>query len=273
MKKYKLIKEYPGSPKINTIVDHNYSNRMYNFCVADTENSEKWKEYWEEVKEKEYEILSFINKNDQIFEKTWQSPLYHHFYITFGFLLEEILTGNDNLNRITDKDLRSYQYQVKLEEFKIYSVKRLSDGEIFTIGDKYRNTAGTFTISNFDITDTELRVYAKEFGYGILSELKKVKQPLFKTEDGVSMYTGNTVWYTNINYRNLKNCIWSSIVEETEPFTPIKGLFSTKEAAEEYVVLNKPVLSIKDVLDNVPNNVVYDYIKPKLEELVKQKLK
>ena len=46
MKNYRLIKEYPGSPKLGTIVEHHYSNDMYGFCVSYTEKSDNWKIFW-----------------------------------------------------------------------------------------------------------------------------------------------------------------------------------------------------------------------------------
>ena len=48
MKKYKLIKTYPGSPKLGTILTH----EELQYC--------NWNEYYQEVVEKDYEILSLI---------------------------------------------------------------------------------------------------------------------------------------------------------------------------------------------------------------------
>jgi len=267
MKKYKLIKEYPGSSKLNSIEE---SNNV--FIIRDKYN---FKEYWEEIKEKDYEIVSFKST-----------------------------TKHPRPNEIITLDNNTYNYQIKpsdiscnIEEMLeslnnnyviLYSVKRLSDSEVFTVGDSVDTGGRPYKILSFE-TDDELKIRTKNphtswtDGLGVylrieddyrttIRNIQKVKkQPLFKTEDGVSMYTGNTVWHTNINYTNLKNCIWSSIVDQTEPFTPIKGLFSTKEAAEEYVVLNKSTLSINEVL-NVFNNGTTSF-KTGLEELVKQKLK
>jgi len=194
---------------------------------------------WEEIIEKEYEIVSFINKNNQIFEKTWQSPLYHHFYITNGYYLDEILTGKDDLNRIYDRNLRSYQHQVKLEEFKIYSVKRLSDGEIFTIGDKVNND----TLLQFELVNNEIHCnVGKDVGYNVLKlkSLLKTKQPLFKTEDNINIFEGDlyfSVFTSSFVLRKWKAFGTSIKVSHVKDF-------STKEAAEEYIVLNKPCLSI-----------------------------
>jgi len=279
MRRFKLIKKYPGSPKLNSVFNYwtdNISEQVYDGNIyIPLKIIEEYKEFWEEVKEKDYEILSFKST-----------------------------TKHPRPNEIITLDNNTYNYQIKpsdiscnIEEMLeslnnnyviLYSVKRLSDSEVFTVGDSVDTGGRPYKILSFE-TDDELKIRTKNphtswtDGLGVylrieddyrttIRNIQKVKkQPLFKTEDGVSMYTGNTVWHTNINYTNLKNCIWSSIVDQTEPFTPIKGLFSTKEAAEEYVVLNKPVLSINEIL-NVFNNGTTSF-KPKLEELVKQKLK
>lgn len=102
------------------------------------------------------------------------------------------------------------------------------------------------------------------------------KQPLFTTEDGVDVYEGDTVWHTNLN-PNLK--IYSSIVKYKKPFTPVAGLFSTKKAAENYIKMNKPCLSLNDVLSItnktsfVPEDFSKNLIKKELTKIVKQKLK
>ncbi len=222
---------------------------------------------WEEIKEKEYEILSFINKNNQIFSKTWQSVLYHHFYITFGFLLEEILTGKDDEYRIKNDGLRSSGYKVKDQEFKIYSVKRLSDGEIFTIGDDIENGKITeitlYTNGPIKNSQTWLGI-TSDMGIDLRDAKKVKKQPLFKTEDGVDIYEEDSYYPLAEDFVICNKCTYPAGHKAFK-------VFSTKEAAEEYVVLNKSTLSIKEVLD-VFNNGTTSF-KTGLEELVKQKLK
>lgn len=229
--------------------------------------------HWEEVKEKEYEILSFINKNNQVFEKTWQSkyPLYHYFYITNGFFLEEILTGKDNTNRLHNMSLRSYESKVKDQEFKIYSVKRLSDGEVFTIGDKVGINRPwiikEFTFVNFGTTEDILSACDEKGGTYISQLVKFVgKQPLFKTEDGIDIFEGDSYYPITEEFVICNKCTYPT-------GNKMFKLFSTKKAAEEYILMNKHCLSIKDVLHNVPNNAAYDFMKHRLQELVKQKLK
>jgi hypothetical protein len=67
--KYKLIKEYPGSPKLNTEVIYSEKHKIYNynFDTIYTEfpknQVENLPEFWELVIEKDFEILEFTSKN------------------------------------------------------------------------------------------------------------------------------------------------------------------------------------------------------------------
>jgi len=99
MIQYKLISEYPGSPKLGTIdwfdTDESGSSSNDNWKGTRFYNSNP--KFWQKVEEVDYEILS------------WISPS--------GRLETKIHSTYDSLHT------------------KIESVKRLSDGEVFTIGD------------------------------------------------------------------------------------------------------------------------------------------
>src|SRR5690606_33107946 len=101
---------------------------------------------------------------------------------------------------ITDREIKgNNKYDVK-----IYSIKRLSDGEVFTIGDKVRISKlqhdGSFTIDEFyfDCNNDKLLCNGKCTGNGHVSitKIEHCKKPLFTTEDGVEMFEGDTFyWY------------------------------------------------------------------------------
>lgn len=93
--KYKLIKEYPGSPKLDTICKYDKnpwsdSNSFLNPVL----NLKDYPEFWQPVVEKDYEILTVITNYNKFIEKVY------------------------------NQDLTIEPY------WKIHSVKRLSDGEI-----------------------------------------------------------------------------------------------------------------------------------------------
>ena len=224
--KYKLIKEYPGSPRLGNTIDN-----------LENDWIENYPEFWQEVVEKDYEILEVKGK-----------------YGAISSYIEEL-----------DNDLK---------DKTIFKIKRLSDGkeEIFTIGDKTNNG----TISKFEIDSNGVRVFFEEKpkNYHVsLNSIKHVKQPLFTTEDGVDIFEGDEVvcfdkedWIT----RNEKYKFQPFDVKDKNYL-----FFSTKEKAEEYILMNKPVLSLTD-LKNLGIFNETDYCKRMwitIKELVKQKLK
>lgn len=160
---------------------------------------------------------------------------------------------------------------LKSNIFKIHSVKRLKDGEVFTIGDK--TTEGI--ILKFELTAGTIGFYTDTHncwnGFGTWG--KKVKQPLFTTEDGVNLYSdkdevfsiergcfelfhtyyGKSICtYINGWYSQQFNNLTHSAHEHSDAV--IKDIkekfifFSTKEKAEEYILMNKPCLSLNDLL-------------------------
>ena len=136
MVKYRLIKQYPGSPKINTEATQ----------LSD-DSIECYPEFWEKVEDKDYEILSYEDNFGNVFSKKGD------------------LFTNDKL---------TYGPQYCLEYFKIYSIKRLSDGEVFTVGDKidfvqWEKEISKISLDERDSKNTHSRVVpylecGKDFG-------------------------------------------------------------------------------------------------------------
>jgi hypothetical protein len=167
MKKYRLIKEYPGSPRLGTTVKRIDNSTMYKtiedigypFLSITIENQP---EFWEEIVEKDYEILEYKTESGL----TLKAPFLEdseHFYIN--------------------------------QRCKIHSIKRLSDGEIFTIGDKVNHPlfSGNGIIKSFrtnTINNNLMRIkvnFIKKYedsddSVCFLKHLSKIKQPLFTTE-------------------------------------------------------------------------------------------
>lgn len=188
MKKYKLIKEYPGSPKLDTVIisttigSYDTDNNLKTYTIWGINkncdmgkfrlnNPEDYKEFWEEIIEKDYEILSFVVTTPKNALK-------------IGDTIEKIgltnmFTGRSidgiSFTRINEKNL------LKDSNWSIKSVKRLSDGEVFTIGDWYQNAYGRFQIDSFSLERDTIWVKAKEFGECRLQYISKVKEKLFTT--------------------------------------------------------------------------------------------
>lgn len=130
--------------------------------------------------------------------------------------------------------------------FSIHSVKRLSDGEVFTVGDMVETAVLTKpgVITSISLMFGTKMCLTVDSITSHISNFQKVKKPLFTTEDGVEIFEGDTIyginndWVVFSHYNDLQNKIkiWG-----------VKPIFSTKEKAEEYVLLNKPCLSLNDV--------------------------
>ena len=230
MKNYKLIKEYPGSPELGFILPHTIHTEINKgeYILYDriiTPN--KYIEFWEEVVEKDYEILEWVNPASKCFE---------------------------------------YSLRQINSTWIIKSVKRLSDGEIFTIGDKvkgFQSDTNPFTINNIYIRNNDLifASYPKDATvtkgrscYLTTYTPEKVKQPLFTTEDGVDIFEGDLYCSINVTFFNNygMQIAFSKKSPDLTPFwqsnRSVCRYFSTKEKAEEFIFMNKPCLSLNDLL-------------------------
>lgn len=244
MKKYKLIQWYPSLPKDFKIgsevtyyeVLEGYSDsnfEMSSTVEIETEEVENNSNFWEKVIPKEYEILSILDCNN----------------------IHKILPNGD------------FKYGIStissafIPEYPIHSVRRLSDDEVFTIGDKVRikklNHDGSFNISEFyfDCNNDKLLCNGKRTGNGHVSitKIEKVKIPLFTTIDGVDIYKDNdffSVVIPNLDGSGYKE--WTILNGKDLAYHTHKFLrhFSTKEKAENYILMNKPCLSINDIVLN-----------------------
>jgi hypothetical protein len=280
MKKYKLIKEYPGSPEVDTEIIKsyisnsslgNYDTYMIKgedwFKLDDPEN---YPEFWKLIIEKDYEILSFKVSNGYLYNKINNSD---------DYLLEE---------NVCDGETNTYDNMINNINYKIHSVKRLSDGEIFTVGDKLIDN---YIIREFEIKNNNLLTWFQKESFSsyikpiqgksgnsqfdYINSLKKIKQSLFTTEDGVDVFEGDNFY--NINNKDwlLRNIIKINLLDY-QTYYKNQINFSTKEKAEEYILMNKPCLSLNDVA------TIYKGINKKtnhpssqanqLKNLVKQKL-
>jgi hypothetical protein len=268
--KYKLIKKYPSSPEINT----ESSNTKTNFVF------ENYPEFWEKVVELDYKILSFKNPDNR-----------------------KIYSKNKEYFEPDDGSIAQRKYSYCLSFYEINSVMRLSDEKVFIVGQKLFKTSFTegsrhienkefpyddiitkigiiknhdFEIAGFkDIQDGKLMFSANNrYGnYNVsLENAKHCKEILFKTEDGVDIYEGNkfTTINKNLNIKTLQSFTGGYI---SIPDNKHIG-FSTKEKAEEYILMNKPCLSLNDVFNIFKGNAG-SIVKKKnyLEILVKSKLK
>lgn len=152
---------------------------------------------------------------------------------------------------------------------RIHSVRRESDQEIFAIGDKI--SWGETGIYEVTLTEFIIRQGRLKFYYNRLSgegspcdfldavRLHKIPTPtqpvvedkpiLFTTEDGVEIKEGNLFWYTNIHVWEVLSIAANNWSVNYVIVVNKYKTFSTKEAAEQYILENKPCLSLNDLLE------------------------
>lgn len=102
---------------------------------------------------------------------------------------------------------------------------------------------------------------------------KVIKQPLFKSEDGVDVFEGDS-WFT-VKKHNFSIFEGNIVTLDLRDSNNIR--FSTKQAAENYVICNKQCLSLTEILDTYAivaprNSPLYNKFKIKLVDLINSKL-
>lgn len=164
----------------------------------------------------------------------------------------------------------SEEYLLEAQNCKIFSVRRTSDGVVFTVGDEIEyfgigNIWHTDTIKSFKLLThvgeqvANMNVMIDECGCELLSKIKKTKsqppssttkEPLFRTEDGKDIFEGDSCFILSMSN-------WYVAPVSHAPSKPFYGVnnegfkyFSTQEAANEYVLMNKPCLSVKDIMND-----------------------
>lgn len=241
MKRYKLKKWYPSLPKeikVDTEVVYypaaeTYSDNpsgLESIVDLHPEEVENNPEFWEEVEEKEYEILSFKH-------------LYGNTYTKLG--------SRDKFYLVPEKPYTEEQL-LEQKDTSIHSIKRVSDGEIFTIGDRVRikklQYDGSFDITRFyfDCNGDKLLCNGERCGNGHVSITKiEKKRVVLVTDDGVDLFVGDKYY---VPQKNTKLGVLEFTVEPLEYDSSIKR-FSSTEKARKYMLRKTVCLSMEDVYD------------------------
>lgn len=221
MRKFKLIKEYPGSPKLNTIVyktkniDKDFYIQVFGgFGTDNISIIENQPEYWEEIKEKKWKINS-------------------------------------------------------LEDGKIYSIKRLKDNQIFTIGEEIEEGI----ISNIVVTEEDVHIrIAKRWLY-LEHANKKIHKLLFITEDRKEIFDNykGQLYIVNKNTLELK----SGLVVDYDKFLATYNCknflyFYSFYEVKNYIIMNTPCLSLKDITKIYVTADKHDFANHKIGNKYKQ---
>jgi len=168
---------------------------------------------------KDWEIVSFKLQDGTIFDKK-ESGLY-------GLLGDGIIPEKDMIEKCHE----------------IYEVRRIRDNLVFKVGDE----TNWGKVKGFRIvgeTNKMVVEYAAIGDWQFLSSVEKVihKVLLFTTEDGVEIFKHGAAFYVQDDFN--WNIVSHSGIFEKRPFP----YFSTREKAEQFILDNKPCLSLNDLL-------------------------
>lgn len=187
---------------------------------------------WEEILELEYEIVKLKSKNG-------------------------VVSTYEQVSNVYKSRTEWVEAFLKIKVWFIDSIKRLSDGEIFSIGDQIKGKGLlTYTINDFHVVSNSLVMIRAQSDHCSttsistpIKEAEKVKRILFTTEDGVDVFENQKYWFINT-----EGCTPFWTAKSHTMGLSDRGLaplgvkqFSSKEAADDYIFLNKPCLSLKDV--------------------------
>lgn len=184
---------------------------------------------------------------------------------------EILMLQNISSNKINSKitDIEAWEKGIGRDNYRIYKIERISDGEIFAINDKVNDG---LVIYKFEDTKVYVRTLNKIndmhpiFSIGLFIEYIKHYNTfsLFTTEDGVDIYKGDAWYEVYIEKRYHcfnKNLFETYKVKESLPnlTDPAIKRFSTKEAAEKWIDNNKPIYSKKEIRQAVVESMSTDY--------------
>lgn len=113
--------------------------------------------------------------------------------------------------------------------------------------------------------------------YELIPLRNNTPDPVFTTPDGTVIYRGDDIWVlSTISWIKHKMPVQTTLRQP-----PFEGLdnnflyFSSKESVEEYILMNKPCLSARDVIEFHNSNLNKFSPKPLnvlIKELAKQKI-
>jgi len=142
----------------------------------------------------------------------------------------------------------------------IYAVKRLSDNEIFYLGEKVTYSErynGPFKINKFQEKDGKLYVHSESNCECNIDSLITIKKdiPILTTEDGVDIYNKEQTIYAVFFNKYTASLLAADIKAKYFNSYTTHKLFSTQEEANKYILYNQPILSLNEILSAGWNRV------------------
>lgn len=154
-------------------------------------------------------------------------------------------------------------------DYSIHAVRRLSDNVVFRVGDK--GVVENGTITRFKVSDNKLFAYvsfANVGGEWDICLFNSLKKSLFTTHDGKEIFEGDRYWWLNNQVGN-----WDIWEDKGDSKMVAKGdvQFATRETAEGYVIRNRPMFSIDDVVSNKMVSDIFAEMIKSLQKIAKER--
>lgn len=172
-----------------------------------------------------------------------------------------------------------HNYWMNDKDASIHSVKRLSDGEVFKVGDVVgAKHKANVTIKLFNIVKEKMMVECGDDYCDLYWLTKMVSgEPLFITFDGKELFNANDrCWWLRVEDWEIG--IQPYVHKELSNDKHFK-YFSTEEAAKTYCFMNKPCLSLVEVIQQSEwhsggndETVCFKFKKSDLKKFAQQKI-
>jgi hypothetical protein len=246
---FKLIKAYPTSPEIGTVVEEIMSGICVGLnCEVDLLSIESYPEYWEEIKF-DFNILELTDG-----------------YNTYTKSIE-----NDNMYYIIPDKLQPLFKLVQDNSIKIKSVL-IKNNEKFSLGDMIYNQSGKIIeIGSIYIVElNKLGIVAKGGNqmetYDNVLHIKR-RVPLLVTEDGVEIFEGDSL--VLVSKKTGKKYVRTKVFSNEWKGDNRFNIFATEETADIFInntiqrFTNSDIIEFKEAvksLKNLSKTAIYELI-------------
>jgi len=194
---------------------------------------------WQKVEEVKYEVGKWYRNSVGLFHVT---KVKNDTVFAYGFCRERWAENESfPIKKYQEDDVLACEEEIAnaliFEAKKRGYVKGVNVGTQKINCDKYRY----YSDSTLYIHDTE-GVGICIFNKGKWAEIIEYKNPLFTTADGKDIFEGDTYYFVfpQFTLGTTKYALGT--------MNGALATFSTKEKSEEYILLNKPLLSLNDLL-------------------------
>lgn len=248
--------------KTGNIAQETHSAKNYRVTAPQSFTIPKWIVEdggdWELVSNSDFEILTFYCPESEKYADLQKNGNYFN-----SREFAEPLFGGAKVSDLLNS-----------KSHTICSVRRLSDGQIFSVGDYFRAMGRKYKITSFRMGIVNDGLYAdgqakngdQYSGYDI-KHLQKIDGPLFTTHDGQPIYYADEYYIVYPQYTT------SWVSQAVDKMHGALATFSTKELAEAWILMNKPCLSITDIIkvghQSTLHLMNFDELVNKLKVLVK----